>query len=775
MGFTTPCTTVNIPYTENFASPTVPALPACMTQVQGNPSDKPWETSNTAAAGMTVPTARIAYTLSGSPNMNSWLFTAGLNLTGGVSYRLRYKYGSGSSTSYFESLSVSYGTANTTAAMTNPLADHPSFRTTTAVNNTVDFTPSATGVYYIGFKCYSIANQLAVVLDDISVTLTPSCESPTALSVDSIASDGAGFSWTGSTSAPANGYQWEVRDAADAVVASGSTAAGDTLAAATGLSAETDYSLYVRSDCGDGLSPWAGPVNFYTGYCIAEGNNTTYYINDFSTSNSLGNISNAGTGYATNGYGDYSAMAVSDTSGATFDFNAVFGSGSNTFHFRIWVDWNNDLQFDDVDELMFDGTAYQTSYTGGVTIPAGTALGSYRMRIRNTFTGTPSPCGTSNGETEDYTIQVIAPPSCLPPTNLSASNVGVNSADLVWSPSTSNPADGYQWEVRDEASTIAASGSTLAGVTTASATGLVDNTAYDLYVRAICGAEDTSMWAGPMGFTTSCASVATFSEDFDGVATPGFPACWAKVGTTGSASTQTSNPSSAPNTMYIYASTTSSLPVVRMQSVSNLGSGTHRFRFNMRANFTVGGIIEIGYLTDPDNDATFTSLGSVTAAALTYSEYIFAPPAGSYSNHPAFRHTGAPANSVLIDDVRWEAIPTCEAPTALSVDSVAADGEGFSWTGSTSAPANGYQWEVRDAGDVVVASGTTAAGDTIAEASGLTPETNYSLYVRSDCDGTLSTWAGPEAFYTGYCLVTNGTATYGIGQFQTNGGSTNIM
>ena len=34
-------------------------------------------------------------------------------------------------------------------------------------------------------------------------------------------------------------------------------------------------------------------------------------------------------------------------------------------------------------------------------------------------------------------------------------------------------------------------------------------------------------------------------------------------------------------------------------------------------------------------------------------------PAGTYSNYPAFRHTGSSANSILVDDVIWEALPSC--------------------------------------------------------------------------------------------------------------------
>jgi hypothetical protein len=53
-----------------------------------------------------------------------------------------------------------------------------------------------------------------------------------------------------------------------------------------------------------------------------------------------------------------------------------------------------------------------------------------------------------------------------------------------------------------------------------------------------------------------------------------------------------------PNCLYIYGSSATNQAIVRTIPVSNLGAGTHRFKFKMRANFTVGGILELGYLSN---------------------------------------------------------------------------------------------------------------------------------------------------------------------------------
>ncbi|MGB1018903.1 MAG: GEVED domain-containing protein, partial [Chitinophagales bacterium] len=59
--------------------------------------------------------------------------------------------------------------------------------------------------------------------------------------------------------------------------------------------------------------------------------------------------------------------------------------------------------------------------------------------------------------------------------------------------------------------------------------------------------------------------------------------------------------------------------------------------------------------------------------------------------------------------------------------------------------------------------------------SGLTSSTAYEWYVRDFCGGTdSSAWAGPNSFYTGYCLpASSGSASY-LDGFTTTNGTTNI-
>jgi hypothetical protein len=109
---------------------------------------------------------------------------------------------------------------------------------------------------------------------------------------------------------------------------------------------------------------------------------------------------------------------------------------------------------------------------------------------------------------------------------------------------------------------------------------------------------------------------------------------------------------------------------------------------------------------------------------------------------------------------------SCSAPTSLTTSSVLQTTCTASWTAPGSAPANGYQWEVRSSGaggsgaTGLVASGTTAAGVVTKSVTGLTANTTYTLYVRSDCGGSsYSSWASSSTFKTVPANVTGLTCS----------------
>ena len=254
--FTTLCDATNVPFTQNFESVTVPAIPMCSSVVNVGTGNV-WTTAAAPGSGFTTKALRYVYSTPSAAN--TWFFTQGVNLTAGTSYRISYNYGN-NSTFYTESLKVAYGTSANNTAMTNVLADHPTINTNAIQLNQVDFTPTTTGVYYFGFQAYSIADQFYLFVDNISVDVTPLCSAPINLAASMVTSNSANLAWSAVASATDYEYVLDTT-AADPVVA-GTNQAAITYPA-TGLMPLTQYYFHVRTNCTGTPSAWS-TVTFTT-------------------------------------------------------------------------------------------------------------------------------------------------------------------------------------------------------------------------------------------------------------------------------------------------------------------------------------------------------------------------------------------------------------------------------------------------------------------------------------------------------------------------------
>jgi hypothetical protein len=338
-------------------------------------------------------------------------------------------------------------------------------------------------------------------------------------------------------------------------------------------------------------------------------------------------------------------------------------------------------------------------------------------------------------------------PSCVEPTGLSSSSVTTNSATISWTASTSTPANGYEYYFSTSniapTSSTTPSGNVATGFLTADLSGLNSGTQYYFWVRSVCSSTNSSPWSSSGTFTTACVAVTDFSENFD--ASLALPACWAKVGSLGLANIQANaNNTSSPNVLYILSGSTTSLAVVSMPPVSNAGDATHRLRFNARGNFTAGGVLEVGYLTDPADATTFVGVQSFTTSSNTtfdtFNAYLGTAPGSN--QYLAFRHTGSPANSIMIDDVNWEVAPSCIEPNTLVVSNLTTNSATVSWTASSSNPANGYDYYISTTNTApTTPTGSVAAGVVTYDFTGLTQGTTYYYWVRSNCSSTdSSSW-----------------------------------
>jgi len=425
-----------------------------------------WTNSGTFAGSRTT-TGFCATTASVRSNLyyaGSWNFmspaltgnNAGL-ITMSYQYKIINYSGGGATPNNFGDFKIQFASATagpwTDVAGSAISTNHvPS---TTCATKTVTFSPSL-GSLYVRFVATWATGDYYLYFDDVTITqgAAPSCFAPTALTTSGLSTTGATVSWTAASPVPSGGYDIEIRTSG----AAGSGAAG--LVASTGttnttytfssLTANTNYTVYIRSNCGGGdLSAWAS-TTFYTGYCVSTSTSAANgHIASFATVGEVQDITNNATGGSAGGYGNYTAQAVMAAPGDAVNFTATINSSSG---FRIWVDYNNDLTFADPAERVYASGAYVTSVTNSFTIPVGTAPGSYRMRVRSDWnSSTPSPCGNiSAGETEDYTLTVVGPCSAAPNTPTVAATVSTfcQGGATVLNGSAFGPYSGFthQWK-----------------------------------------------------------------------------------------------------------------------------------------------------------------------------------------------------------------------------------------------------------------------------------------------------------------------------------------
>jgi hypothetical protein len=148
-------------------------------------------------------------------------------------------------------------------------------------------------------------------------------------------------------------------------------------------------------------------------YCSASSSNCNY---EHISNVQVGTINN-NTGNTCSGYSDYTSMSTTMVIGGSYPITVTNGTPYSDDQCGIWIDWNGDEDFYDAGEtITVTGSPGLGPYTATITPPVGAVNGNIRMRIRITWTGTVSPCGTTDwGEVEDYTINVDATKMLLGP------------------------------------------------------------------------------------------------------------------------------------------------------------------------------------------------------------------------------------------------------------------------------------------------------------------------------------------------------------------------
>lgn len=408
----------------------------------------------------------------------------------------------------------------------------------------------------------------------LNITTPPTCVAPSAVTLTSSTNASIDISWTASPSAPANGYIYEVVDSGAGpnatVVTSGTVAAGITTVSISGLNTNTYYNVYVRADCSGGdSSAWSSPLSILTpctniGLPLIQGFNgniipscwTQQYVIGTGDLQYLTNSINPvitpqeGTNFVywnsySIGNGDETRLIsppITSTGTSSVDISFYWYNENNpNYNSGQYLSEGVEVQYS-LDGVTWTDVQFyarqDVTLASGVgrwnkkflTLPAAVGNQSTVYVGFKFHSGFGDNCGFDN-------LNIFPSAPCAGgPTNITASPTSTTTATLNWTAAASAPANGYNWVIvaaGDSVNgTVIASGATAAGVTTASATGLTANTAYDVYIQNNCGgALGTGYWVGPLGFSTPCNAITTipWTEGFENITNPGtdvLPSCW---------------------------------------------------------------------------------------------------------------------------------------------------------------------------------------------------------------------------------------------------------
>ena len=257
------------------------------------------------------------------------------------------------------------------------------------------------------------------------------CFGPSGISTSDITENDAVLSFDAQSGADATNLYWREVGAANWI----SETAVVSPFTFTGLNGCSEYEFYMETACS--IDTISNPTTIQTfntlgcGACIDNAycsNAASDGVDEWIESFTIGSYTNASGNDG--GYGDYTGNPIQLAVNSTYNIDIEIAWGGTLYdeQSRIWIDLDQNGEFD-ASELVFDqGTADQTvNVTGQVTIPALTPLGSTRMRVQMAYvggnTGLPEVCDSYQwGEVEDYCVDFIEGAICGLTVNSTSSN-----------------------------------------------------------------------------------------------------------------------------------------------------------------------------------------------------------------------------------------------------------------------------------------------------------------------------------------------------------------
>ena len=744
--FTTPCAAVNIPYSENFSTVTIPALPSCMSRIDANGGNA-WVTDSSAAC---TPTKALVYRYNSSVPADDWAFLPGLNLTAGVPYELSFNY-KGCNTTDIEKLEIKVGNANGIAAMSNLLYSNLNISGTSYQPGRAGFTPTVSGIYYIGFHVLSAANQFILSIDDISVNVSAFCGQPLNPVVNLTGNTVGTIKWNRPAEGTPASYQYAITGSNIPPLAG--TVVNDTTATFSGLLAGTRYFLHIRTTCSNGnTSAWT--TSTFTTGCIPR---SIPYVENFDSIvvPYLGNCMtlqdlNGGATWKTDTYKPRSAPnsmlyhydaalpgndwaytpGLSLISGITYRLKFYYKARG--YNERLQVKWGGTATADSMvsvlwDNIFSDSTIYRLAQVDFTPQRTGVFyIGFHSLSVADQW----------DLNVDDISVDYA--PGCGLPRNLSVNLTSATTATVSWSAPLNGPATGYEFATSTYSATPPASGffNTLDSF---QMVGLLPGVKYYIFVRTACGnGVYSNGWVTDSLYIPCTARNVPYTENFDGVLAPVPAPCIITEDLNGGTSwkNKTVNPRSAPNAMvYSYNNALPGNDWFYMAPL-NLTAGTvYRLKFYYKgrsSNYIEKLEVKYGAV---NNAAAMTNIlfsdTSISSTDYLRAEVDFVPPStGVY--YIGF-HAMSAANQfdLNVDDISIDVAPNCTRPGFLSIVPSAYNAALAVWDSTSAGAVYGYEYLINNAPYSPEEGTITSAGHL--NIVGLVPEVQYYFHIRTVC------------------------------------------
>ncbi len=648
---------------------------------------------------------------------------------------------------------------------------------------------SAPNGAYIALRHRPTSTYYYWFVDDITVEMLPACPYPTNLQASGVTHEEATITWTSDKSAWQIVWSTDENFDPDAATPTSVTTKSYTI---NGLTAQTDYYVYVRSNCtasGDGYSDWSDKYHFKTtAQATAVGDSWSDDFEGTSCGWDLinGTLTNQWVwGTAVNNGGTH-ALYISNDGGNSNTYSAdntkVFAAKLLNFtegKFIFSYDWRckGESSWDFLRVALVPASQTLTAGTDYSTItqpslPTGwIALDGGKLNLQETWQSVELAVNVPAGNyylvlawrndsgvydppaaVDNMSITRMACPYDV--TGLAVSNIATTTADIAWT-----NGDPGEWQVATKTgdgewitlpNTYTTNSATLTGLTAA--------TTYQVRVRAYCNANDQGAWCDAITFTTECEaidlSLQDYSENFDSytAGTGVLPVCWNRINEGTSYTTYPYiygyNAHSTSNCLYFYTyGTSGSDQYAILPAMENMEGKQITL---WAKGYNVGNTFKIGMMTDPADATTFEEIAEQTLTT-SYEEYSFILGRGNYVAIMMETPTSSVTKGVYIDDITIADVPACAKPSDLTFVSATTTSATIGWTigGNENAWQIAYSTDPAFDPDEVTPVDVTSNPGTI---DGLTAATTYYAYVRANCGNNgYSDWSNAYCMFTTAC------------------------